>query len=171
MPTPGRTDVYGLRFPQIGEPIRTTRAILEDNARTIEAALLSKALAPPAAQDLAAVTGRVSALEVDTGWQNAPLVSTAGTGWSTTNVVVRRAGKVLNIVGAAAKSTWTNGEIVFTLQAQYRPTVAVELLLRMGSAYYPGFLNTNGTVQVLAANTTGTLGTSFAFVASQGILL
>lgn len=58
-----KTPLYGLEYPIQGEPIRTTRLALENNAKTIEAALQSKGVAPPNATDLLAVAARVSTLE------------------------------------------------------------------------------------------------------------
>lgn len=59
-----KTPVYGLEYLIQGEPMRATRAALENNAKTTEAALVRGGIAPPAAQDLATLAGRVSALEV-----------------------------------------------------------------------------------------------------------
>jgi hypothetical protein len=58
-----QTPAFAIKYPVQGEPIRTTRQILEDNAKAIEAALLSRALAPPAAVDLAAAIARFAKLE------------------------------------------------------------------------------------------------------------
>lgn len=173
MAIPGRTDVYGIEFLQLGEPIRNTRAKLEANARTIEAALLARGVPATGAPDLAAVSGRVSALEADTGWLAATAAASPGGGatpWSISGTVVRRVGKVLNIVGAASKpgAAWVANEVVMTLQPAYRPTVAVELLVRVGSAYQIATLGTDGTVRLVTA---GAAGGAFAYVASQGILL
>lgn len=58
-----QTPVYGIKYPVIGEPIRTTRQILEDNAKAVEAALLSGGVAAPGATDLLALAGRVNVIE------------------------------------------------------------------------------------------------------------
>jgi hypothetical protein len=66
-----QTPVYGIKYPEIGEPIRTTRQILQDNATAIEAALLAGPASPPNASDLATVAGRVTMLEGITGTETA----------------------------------------------------------------------------------------------------
>jgi hypothetical protein len=60
-----QTPVFAIKYPVVGEPIRTTRQILEDNATAIEAALLSRSATPPGASDLTALAARVTSLEVD----------------------------------------------------------------------------------------------------------
>jgi len=57
------TAVYQLRAPADGDPIWETAAQLRTTVDRIEAALIRGGVAPPAAQDLAALTGRVVALE------------------------------------------------------------------------------------------------------------
>lgn len=57
------TPVYGLEYLVEGEPARNTRAKLQRNAETIEAALIAGGLAAPGASDLLEVSGRVSVLE------------------------------------------------------------------------------------------------------------
>jgi hypothetical protein len=51
------TSVFQLEFLAPGEPVRNTRAIMERNARTIEAALLSRNISPPGASDLITEAG------------------------------------------------------------------------------------------------------------------
>jgi hypothetical protein len=58
-----QTPVYGIKYIEPGEPIRNTRQALEDNAYTLEAALVRGGIAPPSAQDLATLAGRVSTNE------------------------------------------------------------------------------------------------------------
>lgn len=58
-----QTPIYGIKYIVQGEPIKATRQALEDNARTIEAALQSRGVAPANASDVLAVSGRVTALE------------------------------------------------------------------------------------------------------------
>lgn len=65
-----QTPVYGIKYPEVGEPIRTTRQILEDNAKAVEAALVSGGIAPPSASDLATLSGRVTTLE-EQQWRRA----------------------------------------------------------------------------------------------------
>lgn len=63
IPITGITPVYGMEYLVEGEPLFHTRAKLERNAKTTEAALVRGGVAPPAAQDLAALAGRVTLLE------------------------------------------------------------------------------------------------------------
>ncbi len=58
-----QTPVFGIEYLTVGEPARNTRAALENNAHTIEAALIAGPASPPGASDLLAVSGRVSVLE------------------------------------------------------------------------------------------------------------
>lgn len=58
-----QTPVYGIQYLEVGEPARTTRAALQANAQTIEAALLAGGITPPGASDYAALVGRVNTLE------------------------------------------------------------------------------------------------------------
>lgn len=57
------TPVFQLEYIVEGEPLRNARPALENNAKTIEAALLRGPASPPNAQDLATVAGRVTSLE------------------------------------------------------------------------------------------------------------
>lgn len=59
----GVTPVYGLRYIAKGQPARDTRKYLQENAETIEAALIAGGLAAPGASDLLEVAGRVTILE------------------------------------------------------------------------------------------------------------
>jgi hypothetical protein len=81
-----KTPVFQLEYIVPGEPLRNTRAALENNAKSIEAALLAGPASPPNAQDLATLAGRVTALEPG-AWTaitglTAPWVSFAGAGGS-----------------------------------------------------------------------------------------
>jgi hypothetical protein len=58
-----KTPVFELEYIVEGEPLREARLALENNAKTTEAALVRGGIAPPAAQDLATLAGRVTTLE------------------------------------------------------------------------------------------------------------
>lgn len=61
-----QTPVYGIKYPAPGEPIRNTRQSLQDNANSIEAALIGTGVHPPSAPDLsglAALTASITALQ------------------------------------------------------------------------------------------------------------
>ena len=57
------TPAYHIKYLVEGEPIKTTRQVMEDNAKTIEAALIAGGIAPPLAPDLAAAVARIGTLE------------------------------------------------------------------------------------------------------------
>jgi hypothetical protein len=63
-----QTPIYGIEYLAVGEPARTTRQVMENNAHTIEAALTRGGIVPPEAADLILLTARVTALEA--AWQN-----------------------------------------------------------------------------------------------------
>lgn len=59
---PLTTPLFGLKYLAVGEPARNTRQVLEDNAKTVEAALVVRGVTPPAVVDLAAeASARASA--------------------------------------------------------------------------------------------------------------
>jgi hypothetical protein len=57
------TPIFGLKYIPLGYPARDTRAALEENAFTIEAALAAGPAAPPTAVDLATLSGHVNTVE------------------------------------------------------------------------------------------------------------
>lgn len=58
-----QTPIYGIKYLQLGEPIRTTRAVMQQNAETIETALAAGGVAPAGAADHLALAARVGLLE------------------------------------------------------------------------------------------------------------
>lgn len=72
------TPAYALPYLEVGQPMRDTRAVLEQLAKATETALAGRAVAPPAAADLAALTGRVATLEAGRLLARAERLSTAG---------------------------------------------------------------------------------------------
>lgn len=63
IPVTGKTPIYELEYLLEGEPAFHYRAKMERNSKKLEALMAARALAPPAAVDLAALTGRVTKLE------------------------------------------------------------------------------------------------------------
>lgn len=57
------TTNFQLPYLTVGQPARDTRAVLQEIATKVDAALTAGPASPPAAQDLTAVAGRVSVLE------------------------------------------------------------------------------------------------------------
>lgn len=72
IPVTGITPIYDLEYLVEGEPLFHTRAKLERNAKTIEAALQSRGVAAPGAADLLTVSGRVSVAEGEIDVLQAP---------------------------------------------------------------------------------------------------
>lgn len=69
-----KTPVYQLEYIVEGESARNARGALERNAKSIEAALVAGGVTPPGASDLAALAGRVAALEAITAWADLPVI-------------------------------------------------------------------------------------------------
>lgn len=118
-PVTGRTPVYGLEYLIEGEPAKFTRQKLERNAKTIEAALIRGGIAPPEAQDLATLAGRVTALEPGT-WVIPATQGRANLGTGYTPLRYRKVPalggvRVTGMVVAGAAGT------LFTLQPGFRP--------------------------------------------------
>lgn len=77
VPITGITPNFGIEYLIPGEPARNTRAKLQRNAETIDAALTAGGIAPAGAADLVAIAGRVTTLE-KTPWTTWGL----NAGWS-----------------------------------------------------------------------------------------
>lgn len=73
-----KTPIYLLEYPEAGEPVRNTRGILERNAKAVESALASRAVAPANASDVATLAGRVTTLEAGRLLARAERFSSAG---------------------------------------------------------------------------------------------
>lgn len=58
-----KTKNFGLEYLVPGEPVYTTRAVMQRNAESIDAALTRGPASPPATQDLLALASRVTAFE------------------------------------------------------------------------------------------------------------
>jgi hypothetical protein len=147
-----QTPVYGIKYPVAGEPIRTTRQILEDNARTVEAALVRGGIAPPAAQDLATLSGRVTALETGTAGTIA-----AATGWTGAGLkvalfpggLVRLGGWVTNTGGFTPSGN--GAEVLATITSPaHRPSAVkfFQIPVSVGQTSIQVNVNTNGTIVI-----------------------
>lgn len=120
----GFTQNFGLEYLAIGEPMRNTRAILQRMAEKIDAALTRGGIAPPAAQDLVAVAGRVTALD-----DQAEVALPYQAGWSDlgggfTGLKVWRVGKTAFMNGLIKNANAVAGgaqAVVATLPVGYRP--------------------------------------------------
>jgi hypothetical protein len=120
-----QTPIFGIKYIQQGEPARNTRQALEDNAVTIEAALVRGGIAPPAAQDLATLAGRVSALEI--GGEVNTTTASGALGSSAIDIP----GTLLNFTAPSVGTLYVNGTFDFQL------SVPGDLLA--------GYLNVDGT--------------------------
>lgn len=146
VPVTGKTPIYGLEFLVEGEPARNTRAKLERNALTIEAALQAKGLTPPGAPEYAA-------LLADTGW--VPLTPAAPFTALPYGMRYRIRGGLVSVrLGASLGASYTANATITTLPAPARPTHDQWFGgLLFGGATAGVQLLANGTLS-LAANTT-----------------
>lgn len=158
-----QTPIYAIKYPVVGEPIRTTRQILQDNAETVEAALVAGGITPPGASDLVseigarqaadtALSGRVTALEPG-AWQTLTLnagYTALGSGYTPPRARLLTA-KVLELqftLSAAPAGT------AFTLPAGMRPIYNTILQATHGaSGTMQVTVLPSGAVQPVAAAT------------------
>lgn len=132
-----KTPIYQIEYLAQGEPVRNTRLALENNAKSIEAALKSGGLAPQTVQDALAVIGRVTTLE--TGRPAAPTILEVGTAAVSTYAKAGyyrdRAGLVhLSSIAPVSTAGLAANVALFTLPAGYRPTALLPLMLPVDSA-------------------------------------
>jgi len=113
------TPVYGLEYIVEGEPLRNARLALENNAKSVEAALLLGGVAAPGATDLLTLSGRVNLLE-STAWANLSLASgVTNLGGEFQTAQIRKVGDRVELRGVlAAKPA---GTILATIPAGMRP--------------------------------------------------
>lgn len=149
------TPIYGITAPDDLDPIKNGAAIMRTNAATIEAALKRGGIAPPAAQDLAALAGRVTTLEVDTGWFGWPSLAAGFTSSAGVGTFVRRIGKVVSIRAEVANTAgWTANKVLTQLDTTMRPSKAWWFLgVGYGGAAMPCYVDAAG--QVIIANAAG----------------
>jgi hypothetical protein len=151
-----QTPVYGLKYLEVGQPARDTRDVLEDNARSIEAALIRGGIAPTSIQTLTAA-GWFS----DTGWLTLTAAAgrTAFTGADRPQARMR--GGIVYLRGAfqttgmAAATTYDLCTLPATIT---RPGAQINMYAGSSTAAAGGKLmvKTDGTVQVLTGPTVGT---------------
>ena len=169
----GQTPVYGLKYIAVGAPARWTREVLQLNAETIEAALIAGGIAPPAAGDLATLSGRVSALEGSTALAaTAPSLTAGWTPYVDASVPwngVRywRHNKSVTVAGAlTAASARSNGDVMFTLPSGCRPPVSVQAAV-YASAPYNVVVTATGSVKLSGTAASGSvISFTATFVAS-----
>lgn len=149
-----KTPVYGLEYLVQGEPARNTRLALENNAKTIEAALVARGVPPTDLQDLIA-GGWFS----DSGWVG--IVSAAGTTLNG-SPQVRKVGKLVKAQagwssatipgGAGAMQPNTNYYVAAAggIPAGFRPSYTLYLRAGTNSAANPGrfVIGTDGSIQL-----------------------
>lgn len=150
-----QTPVYGIKYPVAGEPIRTTRQILEDNAKAVEAAMIRGGIAPPAAQDLATLAGRVSTLEAgpDSGWTNVPYNAPMALG--SQGFAVRSVGRTVDLImDMAWAGVYGAGFTFGQIPAGFRPP----RLRPVVGTYYDGtaaYIQVKTTGEVSIVNSSG----------------
>ena len=141
------TPIYGIEYLVEGEPVRNTRAALENNALTIEAALAARGV-PPA--DL--VTLIAAGWFSDTGW----VTIVPNTGFTASESLAYRVrggtcflrGTVIRTAGAFT----TTPTAVFTMPTGARPSSFLRFPATAGMA---ANVNTSGVVEIFADTLTG----------------
>lgn len=155
-----KTPIYQLEYLVVGEPARNTRAALENNAKSIEAALAARGIPPTDYQALVA-----AGWFTDTGWTDIP----AKTGFTRQTgddrpQVRKRGGQIYlrggwTNAGMAASGTFT----VATLPAGFRPPNTSWPNFRAYSSSVAAggdmFITTGGDLQI---RTPATLGSFYA---------
>lgn len=119
-----KTPVYQLEYLVQGEPVRNTRLALENNAKSIEAALMARGVAAAGAADVLAVSGRVSTLEAGLWTAYTPAWTAGGValGIATGTLVGKyiKVGRTVHLdiflqFGANGSTSGGNGGWTFTL--------------------------------------------------------
>jgi hypothetical protein len=162
-----KTPIYELEYIVEGEPLSEARLALEASMKRVEAALVLGGIAPPEAQDLAELSGRVTALEADTASTEVTYVTNVTMGYNDvaagwTGLRYWRNGTVVTVSGAfrflAAAANLT---VVATLPAGFRPPGTIQTTS-------PNFtILTNGQIRL---NGTATVNSVWALGASYGVL-
>lgn len=173
-----KTPVYGLEYIQEGEPMRNTRAALEANARTIEAALARTGIVPA---DVAAFTAAVVAAG---GAAAQPQVSLVGAGvvgaagWTVQTAQFRRLGMglayaylVVRNDTAAAVNPGATGDVpniavIDAIPATWRPLQPVGTTPGSVGPTASGLLNPTGTLTWGQAAGPVAVGGSVSFLCS-----
>ena len=159
-----KTPVFELEYIVEGEPLREARPALENNAKTIEAALVRGGIAPPEAQDLATLSGRVTALEADTASTQVTYVTNmtiayndVAAGW--TGLRYWRNGNVVTLSGAFRfVAAAPNLTVVATLPAGFRPPGTIQTTSPNFTIQTDGRIVLNGTA---ATNSVWPLGACY----------
>jgi diphthamide biosynthesis methyltransferase len=159
-----KTPVYQLEYIVEGEPLREARLALENNAKSIEAALVLGGIAPPASQDLATLSGRVTALEADTASTEVAYVTNVSiayndvaAGW--TGLRYWRNGNVVTVSGAFRfVNAAANLTVVATLPAGFRPPGTIQTTSPNFTILTNGQIRLNGTA---ATNSVWALGACY----------
>jgi hypothetical protein len=166
-----QTPLYGIKYLVNGEPIRNTRQALEDNAKTIEAALASVPMSAPGATDLAAVAARVGVVEhvndaVTDLSRGANVNNVAGY----RNAGVYRVGRAVCLTsllttGAALGA----GAALFTLASGFRPASGVIIPLLLNAQ--TGSPLVNSSIRADVNGTTGVVSTVAALPSGSYLFL
>lgn len=183
IPVTGKTPIYEIEYVREGEPAFHLRAKQERQALRLETLLQQRALAPPAAQDLAAVSGRVTTLEgratalEGTVAAAVPYVKADGTasGWSDFGAPWRglrywRQGRTVFVSGvmknSVAIAAGTN-QVAGRIPAGFRPG-ATEMIPAMANASAPLRADFAADGLVTIANNGATTVNASAFILVNG---
>lgn len=161
-PITGRTPIYGIEYPVVGEPIRTTRSKLERNAYQVESALQGAGAVPPSGPAWAAVAA-------DSGWLAWPAPKPANWTWVAGGGVLAKyrvlGRQVFLSAEISSSAAWAAGVVLTTLPAGARPAAAWWFQgVGYGGVPMPCYVGADGGVRLANASSAaggGWLTTSF----------
>lgn len=141
VPVTGITQPHGLEYLVEGEPAFHIRAKWERTMRRLQSSLIEAGLAPADVQEALGLTGRVAALEQDSGWVNASLTGGAsvwaGAGYS---AVYRKRGQLVELrLSLAVPANLAPNTVLTTLPSYVRPSSMVFMsAAQAGGGMHPG---------------------------------
>lgn len=159
-----QTPLYGIKYIVRGEPIRNTRQALQDNAETIEAALVRGGVVPPGAADLTAEAATRAAADTANAnaiaalqpgaWQSSGLTPPAG--YAAVRYRKIPSTDSVWIVGTVTGNFALNA-VIFTLAAGFRPTAGTYPINAQAGTNVSAQVDikTDGTVTAKVATTGG----------------
>jgi hypothetical protein len=146
LPVTAYTPTYQLAYLEVGQPMRDTRAVTQQIAETLEAALIRGGIAPPGVAELAALVARVVALEpgVWTTLPRATGVNLFAGDWSPPRV--RHEGGDVVRIQAALSGPLSAGATIATVPAGFRPTDFQTISANVGATGTWVQVDTNGSL-------------------------
>ena len=128
------TPVYHIKYLVQGDPAYLTRQVLQENAETVEAALMAGGITPPGASDYLSLLARVIALEPDPWQAIAYVTGTAAiAGYRTPRY--RLEGDLVRLEGVwGITGTLASNTVLGIVPALYRPSQIMPLGALVGAA-------------------------------------